>query len=464
MPKGNKGARTRGRRGDDSGGYLYSVDGGEIKLNLHPGQTQAWDSQKRFVFVLAGTQSGKTSFAPWWLWNEMLDTWSPGGGNDYLAVTSSFDLFKLKFLPEMTKVFCDVLGIGRWFASDRMIEIKCLDPDDDRYMQFYAENANDPMWARIVLRSAQSEGGLESTTAKAAVLDECGQQGFSLQSWEAINRRLSITQGRVLGITTPYNLGWIYTHIYLPWLNGDPDIDIIQFSSHMNPSFPMKEYRRAKEKLPDWRFAMFYDGQFRRPAGLIYQDFNEITMTCEPIDIDPLWEHVVGVDFGGANNATLWLARNPEDGRWYAYHESLMGHKSTADHVRSALDTARGVPDLTAVGGAVGETQQRLDWDTEGFVVEEPPVFDVEAGISRTISLIKSDRLRIFRNLRGILNDLGGYRRKLDESGEPTNDIVFKKRFHYADALRYASTWIEDEGGTDILGYSDFRKRYNNNE
>jgi hypothetical protein len=41
---------------------LKRVEGGRVRLTLHAGQTRAWDSSRRFVFVIAGTQGGKTSF------------------------------------------------------------------------------------------------------------------------------------------------------------------------------------------------------------------------------------------------------------------------------------------------------------------------------------------------------------------------------------------------------------------
>lgn len=41
---------------------LYDIEHGKLTLHLHAGQTKAWDSEKRFVFVIAGTQGGKTSF------------------------------------------------------------------------------------------------------------------------------------------------------------------------------------------------------------------------------------------------------------------------------------------------------------------------------------------------------------------------------------------------------------------
>jgi len=49
----------------------FSEDG-QMSLNLHPGQMRAWESKKRFVNVLAGTQSGKTALGPPWLLAEML--------------------------------------------------------------------------------------------------------------------------------------------------------------------------------------------------------------------------------------------------------------------------------------------------------------------------------------------------------------------------------------------------------
>lgn len=41
---------------------LYTVNKGKAELSLHHGQAQAWRSIRRFVFMIAGTQGGKTSF------------------------------------------------------------------------------------------------------------------------------------------------------------------------------------------------------------------------------------------------------------------------------------------------------------------------------------------------------------------------------------------------------------------
>ncbi len=43
---------------------MVQVVDDRLTLNLHEGQTRAWDSKARYVAVIAGTQSGKTSFWP----------------------------------------------------------------------------------------------------------------------------------------------------------------------------------------------------------------------------------------------------------------------------------------------------------------------------------------------------------------------------------------------------------------
>jgi len=439
---------------------LYQVNpGGELQLNFHPGQKQVWDSKKRFIFAMAGTRSGKTSQAPWWLYREIMRTYTSGGMNDYLTVSPTVDLFNNAFLPAMIEVFCEILDIGHYWAAPRVLELKCLDPNDSRYGDFYEGpngRSSGLMWARIILRSSQSKGSLESMTAKAAVLDECGMDGFSLEDWEAVQRRVSIGSARILGTTTPYDLGWLYSTVYSAWLQGDPDIDVIHFPSYYNPAFDMAEYERAKRTMPAWRFSLFYDGKFQAPAGLIYRDFDFSTMVVrEEFPIPKEWEHVVGIDFGGANTATVWLALNPSDGRWYLYHTTHMGHMPTSEHVAIAKAQAEGIDKLTVVGGAKSEGQQRDDWWHEGFYVEEPPVSDLEAGIARVISLIKKDRLRIFNSCQGILNEIKTYRRKMDSQNEPTEQIINKAGYHEGDALRYACSWIEaDPPGAEAVTFA----------
>lgn len=438
---------------------LWRIENEQLRLALHTGQARAWKSQARFVFILAGTQGGKTSFLPWILKREI----DKCGAGDYLAVTASYDLFKLKFLPAIRGVFEHIYKVGRYWAGDKIMEL--ANPETG---QFEAKNASDQMWGRIILRSAESKGGLESATAKAAILDEVGLDSFSLEDWEAVLRRLSLSQGRVFAGTTLYNLGWLKSEIFDAWTNGDKDIDVIQFPSYINPAFPKAEYDRAKRKVQGWKFAMFYQGQFAKPMSLIYGDFDESTMLVDDFEIPIHWPRVLGVDFGGANTGALHLAESNQytvNGLsiWYIYKCTLSGNKSTKEHVAEQLQLLEGIQYYEVIGGAPSETQQRLDWAEAGLYVEAPTVTDVESGIDRVTELIKGNRLRVFRSLRGLRDELGRYQRKIDDLGNPTTDILNKNRFHRLDMLRYAAIQIvEGSGGIEIIDMAQAMRNLQN--
>lgn len=408
---------------------LIEINDGKLTLNFHFGQTRAWESKARYPCIIAGTQSGKTSFGPIWLWNEI----EKCGEGDYLGVSSTYDLFKLKMLPELLNWFGTIIPGWEWKAVDRVL---------------YKGDT------RIILRSADSEGGLEAATAKAAWFDECGQDRVKVSAWEAIQRRLSLNSGRCLLSTTPYNLGWLKTEIYDRWIKGDPDIEVIQFKSIMNPQFPAAEYERMKSIMPAWKFEMFYNGEFSRPAGMIYSDFDFDLQVINPVELKPEWPRYVGVDFGAIHTALIWLAYNPDKNIYYAYRESLEGNITTLEHVKHAISHMANENVVRIVGGAPSEKQQRWDWQSAGLNVIEPYITDVESGIDKVIELIKSKRLFVFNNLAGLIDELGRYSRELDANGIPTEKIKDKADFHRLDALRYDVIGLTNPVNT-IITYED---------
>jgi hypothetical protein len=394
---------------------FYERDRSTLRVHPHAGQRAILESPARFTFGIAGTQGGKTVLAPVWLHNEI----QRNGPGDYLAVTATYDLFRLKFLPEMRRYFETFLGWGEWRASDKIIVSK-----DGK--------------TRIILRSAQSEGGLESATAKAAVLDECGQDDFRITAWEAILRRLSLNQGRVLGMTTPYNLGWLRTEVYDRWRAGDPNYRVVQFESILNPVFPVEEYERARATLPAWKFRMFYQGQFDRPASLIYGDFSTVENVCSPFDIPANWPRYAGIDPGAVHTAAVWGALDPDTDALYIYREYFAGDKTTGEHAQALAS----YEPANWTGGAKSEEQWRRDLSASGLSVQVPPFSDVEAGIDRVIARIKTRRLIVFKTCRVLLDELGTYSRVVDATGATTQEIKNKEKFHALDALRYLCSGI----------------------
>ena len=88
-------------------------------------------------------------------------------------------------------------------------------------------------------------------------------------------------------------------------------------------------------------------------------------------------------------------------------------------------------------GGAKAEGQWREEFRDGGLSVKLPKIADVWLGINIVYSQIKQNNLFFFDDLPGIENDMLTYRRKYDNTGNPTDEIYNKNAYHYADTVRY---------------------------
>ena len=417
-------------------GFYESLDDGEcLRIHPHAGQKAVLRATERFVFALAGTQGGKSVIGPWWLYREMTRC----GAGDYMAITSTYRLFSRKMLPELLRVFEHMLGIGRYWGSESILEIKNLETGE-----FEAKRSYDPMWARIILGAASSPGGLEAATVNAAWLDECGQNEFGVDSWEAVLRRVSTTQGRILATTTPYNLGWLKSRI-VDQVGTDPDLKVVNWASSLNPAFPESEMRRAERTMPRWKYEMFYLGLMSAPGSSIYGGYYEKAVIA-PFPIPDHWPVYLGVDYGGIHNVTLWITQDPGSKTYYVFACQLKGNRTTHQHVTEALEFLGNRPYAAGWGGAPSEGQSRDDWGQEGLRVSDPPVRGVEPQIDRVIEFLRSGRLKVFSNQEDLLGEFRTYSREVDPSGDPTEEIADKSSYHRLDALRYVVAGLTKGG------------------
>lgn len=387
---------------------------GTLRLNFHAGQAKAWDSTARFVFIIGGTQLGKTCFAPHWLLREI----EARGEGDYIAATATFPLLDKKMLPEFLYVFEELHGLGTFNYASKVFKFK-----------------NDK--TRIIFASAANPESIESATAKAAWLDECGQMQFRRETWEAVLRRLSLAAGRILGTTTLYGQGWLKNCIYDPWLAGDESIQVIQVDSIVNPAFPKEEYYRAMKTMPPWKFDLFYRGQFAKPAGLIYDSFDEKTCLIPRFNVPLEWPRYVGMDFGQHNTGVMFYAMEPATGNIFAYREYLSGGKEVAGHVADLKGLTGPENIIKRVGGAKTEDGWREAFGAAGWHVTRPRIGDVEVGIDKVYAWHKTNKLFVFNDLTRYLEEKQTYSRELDESYLPIEKISDKEKFHLMDAERY---------------------------
>jgi hypothetical protein len=400
-------------------------------FHFHRGQSQAWLSNRRFIGVIAGTQSGKTSFGPLWLYREIQDR----GIGDYIVATPTFALLEKKALPEFLTHFQRRLRVGTYVSSP----VRKFTFSKEGSIRTFGKY--DPDHPTVVFFGyAEDPESLESATAKAAWLDEAGQKKFKLGSWEAIQRRLSLAQGRALITTTPYDLGWLKQQIYDRWKAGDTLYDVIRFDSTENPQFPPEEFERARNTLPEWKFNLFYRGIFTRPAGMIYDCFDEDRHVIPRFEIPGNWPRFLGLDFGGVNTAGVFFAEeqnteNTPTGRYILYRTYKAGGRTAKEHAQHLL---AGEPRLPlCVGGSHSEGQWRNEFRQGGLPVQEPPIKDVEVGIDRVYGAHKRNEILVFSDCRAYLEEKLTYSRELDETGEPTEKIEDKETFHIMDAERY---------------------------
>ena len=428
---------------------------------FHRAQQLGWESEQRIILLSAGTQSGKTSWLPWWLRREIARC----GSGDYIGATSTYKLFSRKFLPEFLAVFCDILDIGRYWAGDQIIELK--DPETGR---FRASNPRDDMWGRILMGSAQSPGSLESATAKAAILDECGQDSFLLRSYEAITRRLHVHHGRMAMGTTLYNWGWVKglidrakaggaTHAeYIgageieQTTNEALGIDVIQYDSIINPVFDVDEYERARATMASDDFDLFYRGRVGKPRTMIYDCWDPKVHLVPAFPIPRHWPRVVGVDPLGEYVVAHWLAWDPERQQLHIYREYYAPFgETTSGHAHAILEASHNEPIAAFCGGGPSERQQRADFAGAGLPLQAPPITNVWAGINRVYELLKTFKLVVHQGkCPHLVDEIGRYQRKKDKEGNATDTILNKDTYHALDDVRYSVAWLTGGEQTTI--------------
>ena len=429
-------------------------------LPFHEAQLLIWNSTARYIVMSAGSQGGKTTFAPFWLHREIYHPEIGRGRGDYLAVTATFDLFKVKMLPAIKTVFEYIYGVGKYWSGDRIMELR--DPETG---EFWAKKSTDDMWGRIILRSADSPGGLESATAKAVWSDEIGQDRYIKKSYNAVKRRITVHEARHLMTTTLYEPGWFLYDIIrgtkkdqdevtvdnergeLSYVdNKEKDTFLVQFDSTINPSFSKEEFVENEEDLDEDDFAMFFKGREGASKFLIYTAYNSERHLGPRFPVPPTWYRYIGIDYGGAHTCATFYAEEPVSNILYCYRTYLEGQLDIKEHVKNILKLCGGRPVL-ACGGAGSEDQWRREFGNNGLFVTQPLISEVEVGIDRVNSTHRKDGIIYFDDLTGIIQQKETYKRVKDkETGEPTREIKNKGTYHYLDSERYIISQIRPFG------------------
>lgn len=384
----------------------------ERRITLHKFQGDAWNSKTRFTWMIAGTGGGKTWFEPYWARREIIKYPKDAGmlvAPNYRMLMRNV-LYGTNTAPGFLRVNKDLIARRK----DGSLKVN----KNEGIIQLASGGM-------VYLGSADREGSLEGAHVRWAVLDELAL--MSRLAWIVMQARTGFLEGDVFGATTPWGMNWVKKEIYDPWAKGeDPDSTVVQFTSIDNPHYPIAEYERARRRMSPQMFNMRYRGQFERLEGLIWPELAGCVIG--PFPIPKEWVKLAANDFGWFPNPTCILeaVRSPE----HNYYVTKVSKKTK-------MGQGEIEKDLRATGAKriwPDPSEKRLIEELRRKGVRIPSKRtenDVEYGLGKVTEMLKTGRLKIFKDTCvDLVDEAESYRR--DENGK-----VVKKDDHACDALRY---------------------------
>jgi PBSX family phage terminase large subunit len=392
-----------------------------MQFTPHAKQLMLLQSVARFLLALSGVQGGKTTIGALWLLCEIYEAYKQGYKGDWLIAAPTVKVLQQSTIPKFKEMFPS--DWGEWKEQKSCFELA---------------------WGgNIYVRSTEEPDYLEGMTIKAAWLDEAGK--MKVAAWVNIQARLAIHRGRAIFTTTPYSFNWINGEILKRAckLNGvtqtgsdlDADIEAFCWTSKDNPAFSQEEFDRARRTMDPRLFAKRYEGKFTALEGLVYPDF---TPECEvdPFAIPTHWKRFAGMDFGLTNpSAVVCIAEDPETKIFYAYKEFYKSEASL-----SVLADFLKAEDLAYI---LADPQSAMVINElvkfHGVKTLKPADNEIDVGVERVGSLLRSERLKFFRDrLPNTVEEIQIYHYPQADSDRPHNDKPVAKKNHAMDALRYS--------------------------
>lgn len=349
------------------------------EVELHEYQAKAFESEARFIGLIAGTGGGKTFFGPIWLLKQVRDY----PQDSFFVIAPTFPLFNRTTLPEFRRRFD-------------------YDPDLKGEYKEQKKEYRLGTGGVVYFGSADRPDSLEGGQVRAVWIDEAGQ--IKLASWQAVQRRLGVKMGRCLLTTTPYSLNWLKTEFYDRWKKGDSDYDVVQFRSIDSPYYPEEEYKRARRTLDRRIFEMRYDALFRKMAGLVYAEFTNRNIK-EPKGIK-FKRVIAGVDWGFyPDPCAIILHGEDKQGRVWIFFEYYHLRKTPDEIVADAkvIQKKYKVETWWCGHDEPGSIQMMRN---EGLDARANEVMSVAEGQGAVVALMKNEALFVSKSCPNWLDEV----------------------------------------------------------
>jgi len=255
-----------------------------MRIHLTAPQAQIWQSDARFICLVAGRRFGKTMLALLWL----LDKASRADGtsiNYYIA--PSYVMAKQIAWRQLKEI------IGNHARKINEAEL-------------YVELENG---AIVQLKGADNPDSLRGVSLSSCVLDEAAFMQKDVWAY-AIRPATSDKQAPVLFISTPSGWNWFKTDIYDRALDPDTDNwEAFTFTTAEGGNVPVEEIEQARQELDPKTFRQEYLASFETLDSQVYSNFDieQNTFTQMP-DISEYPSLHIGIDFNvGVMSAVVGL-------------------------------------------------------------------------------------------------------------------------------------------------------------
>jgi hypothetical protein len=328
----------------------------------------------------AGIQSGKTKAGAAWM--KIQNHKFTARSDNFLIVAPTYKILQQSTLPPYLEM---MWGCGEYSKADAVFRI-------DGGGTVYFRTATDP----------DSIVGI--TNIRAIWGDEAGL--FTLYFSENIAARAAFKGAQTLYTTSPYTLNWLYKQIILPKMKDPkarPDVNLVQAASWQNPYFPREVIERNRQTMDARRFNALFGGQWQRMAGLVYDCFDDEENQCPAIALPTGTRYVGGIDWGFTDPFVFRVRAITPEGFHFGVHEFY----------RAGLVISEIVTIVARLVEVWGVTQIYCDPSQPAHIEELNRRFrtqglrcsavgannDIRMGIDRHYELIKSRRIKYFRDV-----------------------------------------------------------------
>ncbi len=380
----------------------------EKEIKLQPFQWKVIESQKPYILALAGKQSGKTFIGSVWAAKKMAEYPDLNG----LIAAPTYKILNQSTLEKFFQLFPEI-------------------------RKFYKQQQGviDGPKGKVFIRSTDEPLGLEGMTLKWAWLDEAGMMSFLV--WNIIRPRLAVQKGQLLMTTSPHYINWLHTNFYQEWEKAikqgkTTDLEVIKWKTAENKYFDKEFLSREKTRLTPEEFARFYEGEFVRMSGLVYNLTDDLILD----ELNVRFEQVIGGIDWGFNNPSAVVIIGIKDGVYYIIDEFYEVGKTTDEILQECYffqekyNVNEWYPDPA-------EPDRLEEMRRRGFYVKNTNK-DIKYGISKIQELINQRRVRVLRKCNNIIEEFNFYHYDEENPNPKNKDLPVKDKDHAMDAIRYA--------------------------